>query len=394
MTLTLDMYTTAALGLAMNYLGMVLRRKIVFLEKFCIPAPVVGGLLFAIVNLGLYQTGILVISFNETLKDFFMMVFFTTVGFQADLQSMKKGGKSLTVFLVLTGGLIILQNISAVSLSKLMGLSPLFGMCVGSIPMAGGHGTSAAFGPVIESMGFDGATSYTTAAATFGLIFGSLAGGPLARSLITRNSLVIEAGRVHPGEERLQREKSSFSNLSGACFIIIISLGVGTVLSHLVSRANINFPAYLGPMLVAATIRNVTEKTGKKRVPMPEIEEISGISLTIFLGIAMITLKLWQLAALALPLIIMLAVQLTLLILYSRFLVFRCMGGDYDAAVIVAGLCGFGLGATPNALANMQSVCGQYGYSEKAFLIVPLTGALFVDFINSGIITVFLNLLT
>ena len=387
------MYTTAALGLAMNYLGVLLRRKIGFLERFCIPAPVVGGLLFAIVNLVLYRSGILAISFNETLKDFFMMVFFTTVGFQADLQSMKKGGRTLTVFLFLTAGLIVLQNISAVGLSKLMGISPLFGMCTGSIPMVGGHGTSAAFGPVLESMGFDGATSYATAAATFGLIFGSLAGGPIARSLITKYSLVSEAGRERPEEESEQKEKIRFNNLSGACFIIIFSLGTGTVLSHLVSLANINFPAYLGPMLVAATIRNITEHTGKKRVPMAEIEEISSISLTIFLGIAMITLKLWQLAALALPLIIMLAVQLILIILYSRFLVFRCMGGDYDAAVIVAGLCGFGLGATPNALANMQSVCGRYGYSEKAFLIVPLTGALFVDFINSGIITVFLNLL-
>lgn len=387
------MYTTAALGLAMNYLGVFLRRKIAFLERFCIPAPVVGGLLFAIVNLVLYRSGILAISFNETLKDFFMMVFFTTVGFQADLQSMKKGGRSLTVFLFLTAGLIILQNISAVGLSKLMGISPLFGMCTGSIPMVGGHGTSAAFGPVLESMGFDGATSYATAAATFGLIFGSLTGGPLARSLITKYSLVSEAGRERPDEKSEQKEKICFNDLSGACFIIIFSLGAGTVLSHLVSLANINFPAYLGPMLVAATIRNITEHTGKKRVPMAEIEEISSISLTLFLGIAMITLKLWQLAALALPLVIMLAVQLILIILYSRFLVFRCMGGDYDAAVIVAGLCGFGLGATPNALANMQSVCGRYGYSEKAFLIVPLTGALFVDFINSGIITVFLNLL-
>lgn len=146
-------------------------------------------------------------------------------------------------------------------------------------------------------------------------------------------------------------------------------------------------------MLVAATIRNITEHTGKTRVPMTEIEELSGISLTIFLGIAMITLKLWQLAALALPLVIMVAVQLIIIILFARLLVFRCMGGDYDAAVIVAGICGFGLGATPNALANMQSVCGRYGYSKKAFLIVPLTGALFVDFINSGIITVLLNLL-
>ena len=372
MTIQLDMYQTIAVAVVVLMLGNFLKHRIAILERFCIPAPVIGGVIFAIFTCVCYVTGFAEFSFDDILKEVCMVFFFTSVGFQANLKVLKSGGKSLIIFLILVIILIICQNFLAVGLSKALQISPLVGLCTGSIPMIGGHGTAGAFGPVLEDFGVKGASTLCTAAATFGLIAGSIMGGPVGKRLIEKknllktaipedNSLLIEEEKKH------ERHTSMYP---AAVFQLIIAMGIGTIISKLLSMTGMTFPIYIG-----------------------EINDIGGISLSLFLGIAMITLKLWQLADLALPLITLLAGQTILMFLFTYFVVFNIMGRDYDAAVLSSGVCGFGMGATPNAMANMQAICERYVPSVKAYLLVPLIGSLFADFLNSLVITFFINFL-
>ena len=395
MELHLDMYQTLAIAVLVLLLGRFLKKKINFLEKFCIPAPVVGGLLFAILTCVLYGTGIAEVSFDDTLREVCMVFFFTSVGFQANLKVLKSGGKSLIVFLGLGVGLILCQNFLAVGMSKVLNLDPLIGLCTGSIPMVGGHGTAGAFGPVLEDFNVSGATTLCTAAATFGLITGSLIGGPIGKSLVEKKNLITTAvaeddSLLVEDEKKHTRHTSMYA---AAVFQLILAIGLGTIFSWLLTKTGMTFPIYIGAMIAAALFRNIGEYSGKFTIYMGEINDIGGICLSLFLGIAMITLKLWQLAALALPLVILLSVQVLLMFIFARFIVFNVMGRDYDAAVLAAGTCGFGMGATPNAMANMQAICDRYAPSVKAYLIIPLIGSLFADFLNSLIITFFINLL-
>ena len=395
MELHLDMYQTLAIAVLVLLLGRFLKKKINFLEKFCIPAPVVGGLLFAILTCVLYGTGIAEVSFDDTLREVCMVFFFTSVGFQANLKVLKSGGKSLIVFLGLVVGLILCQNFLAVGMSKVLNLDPLIGLCTGSIPMVGGHGTAGAFGPVLEDFNVSGATTLCTAAATFGLITGSLIGGPIGKSLVEKKNLITtvvaeDDSLLVEDEKKHTRHTSMYA---AAVFQLILAIGLGTIFSWLLTKTGMTFPIYIGAMIAAALFRNIGEYSGKFTIYMGEINDIGGICLSLFLGIAMITLKLWQLAALALPLVILLSVQVLLMFIFARFIVFNVMGRDYDAAVLAAGTCGFGMGATPNAMANMQAICDRYAPSVKAYLIIPLIGSLFADFLNSLIITFFINLL-
>lgn len=387
------MYQTLAAAVLVLMLGAYLKSKIHFLEQFCIPAPVVGGLLFAIFTCVCYVTGIAEFSFDDILREVCMVFFFTSVGFQANLKVLKSGGKSLVVFLGLVILLIISQNLVAVGMSKVLGLSPLIGMCTGSIPMVGGHGTAGAFGPVLEDFNIDGATTICTAAATFGLICGSLIGGPLGKRLIEKRNLLETAipeddSLLVEEEEKHERHTNMYA---AAVFQLILAIGLGTIFSYFLTKTGMTFPIYIGAMIAAALFRNIGEYTGKFTIHMGEINDLGGISLSLFLGIAMITLKLWQLADLALPLFILLAAQALLIALFTYFIEFNIMGRDYDAAVLVAGTCGFGMGATPNAMANMQAICEKYTTSVKAYLLIPLVGSLFADFINSLVITFFIN---
>lgn len=393
MKIQLDMYQTLAAAVLVLMLGAYLKSKIHFLEQFCIPAPVVGGLLFAIFTCICYVTGIAEFSFDDILREVCMVFFFTSVGFQANLKVLKSGGKSLVVFLGLVIFLIISQNLVAVGMSKVLGLSPLIGMCTGSIPMVGGHGTAGAFGPVLEDFNIDGATTICTAAATFGLICGSLIGGPLGKRLIEKKNLLETAipeddSLLVEEEEKHERHTNMYP---AAVFQLILAIGLGTIFSYFLTKTGMTFPIYIGAMIAAALFRNIGEYSGKFTIHMGEINDLGGISLSLFLGIAMITLKLWQLADLALPLFILLAVQVLLIALFTYFIEFNIMGRDYDAAVLVAGTCGFGMGATPNAMANMQAICEKYTTSVKAYLLIPLVGSLFADFINSLVITFFIN---
>jgi ESS family glutamate:Na+ symporter len=395
MKIQLDMYQTLAVAVLVLLLGNYLKKKIYFLQKFCIPAPVIGGLIFAIMTCICYVTGIAEFSFDDTLREVCMVFFFTSVGFQANLKVLKSGGKSLIVFLGLVIVLIILQNLTAVGLAKLLNLNPLIGMCTGSIPMVGGHGTAGAFGPVLEDLNIKGATTICTAAATFGLIFGSLIGGPLGKRLIEKHSLLNTTANdddslLVEDEKKHERHTNMYAD---AVFQLILAIGVGTIFTMLLTKTGLTFPIYIGAMLAAALMRNICEYTGIATIHMGEINDLGGISLSLFLGMAMITLRLWELASLALPLVILLAAQVLLIIIFTYVIEFNIMGRDYDAAILVSGTCGFGTGATPNAMANMQAVCDQYVPSIKAYLLIPLVGSLFADFLNSLVITFFINLL-
>ena len=389
MKIQLDMYQTLAVAVLVLLLGNYLKKKIYFLQKFCIPAPVIGGLIFAIMTCICYVTGIAEFSFDDTLREVCMVFFFTSVGFQANLKVLKSGGKSLIVFLGLVIVLIILQNLTAVGLAKLLNLNPLIGMCTGSIPMVGGHGTAGAFGPVLEDLNIKGATTICTAAATFGLIFGSLIGGPLGKRLIEKHSLLNTAANEDDSllvedEKKHERHTNMYAD---AVFQLILAIGVGTIFTMLLTKTGLTFPIYIGAMLAAALMRNICEYTGIATIHMGEINDLGGISLSLFLGMAMITLRLWELASLALPLVILLAAQVLLIIIFTYVIEFNIMGRDYDAAILVSGTCGFGTGATPNAMANMQAVCDQYVPSIKAYLLIPLVGSLFADFEYSCAIT-------
>lgn len=395
MEIQIDMYQTLALSVVVLMLGQFLKQKINFLEKFCIPSPVVGGLIFSVLTCILYSTGVVEFTFDDTLREVCMVFFFTSVGFQANLKVLKSGEKALAIFLGLVIALIFMQNLLAVGVSHLIGIDSLVGLCTGSIPMVGGHGTAGAFGPVLEDFNVQGATTICTAAATFGLVAGSLIGGPIGKRLIEKkhllDTIVTEDDSLLIEEEKKHERHSNM--YAAAVFQLILAVGLGTIISELLTKTGLTFPIYIGAMIVAAIVRNVGEYSGKFDIYMGEINNLGGICLSLFLGIAMITLKLWQLAELALPLMILLGAQLLLIFLYTYFVVFRVMGKDYDAAVLAAGTCGFGMGATPNAMANMQVLCDRYAPSVKAYLLVPLIGSLFADFINSLVITLFINII-
>ena len=330
MEIQIDMYQTLSLSVVVLMLGQFLKQKINFLEKFCIPSPVVGGLIFSVLTCILYSTGVVEFTFDDTLREVCMVFFFTSVGFQANLKVLKSGGKALAIFLGLVIALIFMQNLLAVGVSHLIGLDSLVGLCTGSIPMVGGHGTAGAFGPVLEDFNVQGATTICTAAATFGLVAGSLIGGPIGKRLIEKkhllDTIVTEDDSLLIEEEKKHERHSNM--YAAAVFQLILAVGLGTIISELLTKTGLTFPIYIGAMIVAAIIRNVGEYSGKFDIYLGEINNLGGICLSLFLGIAMITLKLWQLAELALPLMILLGAQLLLIFLYTYFVVFRVMGKD------------------------------------------------------------------
>ena len=405
---TLDMFQTAGIGVAALLLGIFFTRTIPFLKRFCIPAPVSGGLIVSLLTLASYGILGVEFSFDRTIKDICMMLFFTSVGFQSNMKALKQGGRPLVVMVLLVAVLIIMQNLISLGTAKALGIDSLVGMAAGSIPMCGGHGTSGGFSPVLEQMGLAGAQSITMACATFGLVAGSMIGGPLAELLIRKRHLAeeshsrdivagLEGSEASPESKEIkpQSGERSFRDYSKAVYLLVLAMAAGMCLSKLLALTGITFPTYFGSLIAACLIRNVTEPLSKGRdlLCMDKIVALGDICLSLFLGIAMSTLKLWELASLVLPLCVILLAQVLFIALFAYFVAFRSLGKDYDAAVLVSGLCGFGLGATPNAMANMSAVCLKYRYAVNPFIIVPVIGAMFVDIINTTVITVFLNLL-
>ncbi len=393
MTISMNMIQSIGLAVILLLIGKRLRSKINFFEKYCIPSPVIGGLLFAIITLVLRLTGILMFEFDTTLQTFFMTMFFTSVGFNASLKVLKKGGPKVVIFLGVATLLTILQNVIAVGLSGVVGVDPLLALMTGSTPMTGGHGTSAAFAPTIEAMGITGATTVAVAAATYGLVSGSMMGGPVANRLIIKHDLMTKRKASATVEEDLTESKSSLldgDKVGMAFFQILIAMGIGVYVSNLIALTGLTMPGYIGSMLVAAVIRNVSD-SGAFKTPQDEIGILGDVALNLFLAMALMTLKLWELIDLAVPMFILLIGQTVLMYLFANYITFPVMGKDYDAAVISAGHCGFGMGATPNGVANMASVAQKYEYSAVAYFVVSLVGALFIDFANAMVITGFVN---
>ena len=417
----LDMIQTAGIGALALIVGMALTRNVGFLQKFCVPSPVSGGIIFSLLTLALYGWFNIEVAFDGTLKDVFMLAFFTSVGFQSDLKVLKRGGKLLLFMLALLVVMITLQNLMPMGITRLMGANPLIGMASGSISMTGGHGTAGGFARVLEGMGLQGAGTIGMAAATFGLIAGSMIGGPLAeriiRTKLTNEQMQPQDDEIDPAmagiesdeaspegrKKRISTNEQEFQRYAGAFYWIFLIMGAGTLLSWLLAKTGVTFPTYFGALILAAIVRNILgliryKEEGKwekadKLLDMERIISVGNICLSFFLGMAMISLRLWELQDLALPLVIILVCQVVMMALFAYFVAFPVLGRNYDAAVLCAGICGFGLGATPNAMANMSAVCYKYRYTVKPFLIVPIIGAMFADFINTGIITLFLNLL-
>lgn len=393
MTLSLDIYQTLAVAVVALWVGNILKRRIRLLSQFCIPSPVIGGLLFALVSLVGYMSGWIVCSFDDTMKQVCMVFFFTSVGFQANFKTIRQGGRPLLLLVILVALIVVIQNVVSIGIARSLGFAGLIGMTSGSIPMVGGHGTAGAFGPLLEEMGVSGATTLTTAAATFGLVAGSLIGGPIGRRLIEKFHLLATAKDETEAIIQESHAEHHDSAYTTAVFQIVVASGIGTIVSYLLSLTGMTFPIYIGGMIVAAVMRNYSELSHRLSIPIDQISDMGGICLSLFLGIAMVTLRLWELAELALPLLLMLSAQLAVMIAFAYFVVFRVMGRDYDAAVLTSGFCGFGMGATPNAMANMQAICDKYRPSVKAYLLIPIVGSMFTDFINSMIITFFVNII-
>ena len=395
MVLKLDMIQTVALAMVVLTVGNYIRKKANFLDKYCIPAPVIGGLIFAIMALVLKQTGVLVFEMNTVLQDFFMTAFFTTIGFTASFKLLRKGGVQVIIFLFAAVTLVILQNVVGVGLAKVFDLNPLIGLCTGSVPMTGGHGTSGSFAPMFESAGAAGATTVAMASATFGLVMGSMIGGPIGKRLIEKNNLTNRSELEVAADVR--EEDTNTVALNSSSFMtgvaqVLFAMGIGTVISMLLQLTGLKFPSYVGAMFAGAIIRNISDMTNLYEVKLKEISVFGDVSLTIFLAMALMGLKLWELADLAVPMIVMLLAQTVLMGIFAYYVTFNLMGRDYDAAVMACGHCGFGMGATPNAMANMSAITGKYLPAPKAFFILPLVGSLFIDFINIMVITFFMNL--
>ncbi|MDO5780653.1 MAG: sodium/glutamate symporter [Clostridium sp.] len=407
MTIQFNMIQSIGLAVIFLLVGKAVKNNIPLFSKYAIPSPVIGGLIFSIVHMILRQSNIAVFEFDTTLQTFFQTMFFCTVGFNASLKMLKVGGKQILIFLLIATVLAALQNVLAVGLAEFVGINPLLALLTASPALTGGHGTSAAVAPSIEALGYPEALTVALTAATFGLIAGSFLGSPMANRLIVKNNLINKKKSQLSNEDDfdlsiIDTKKTTLdtNKISMAFFQILIAMALGTYLTDALNSFvgkwfnGVTFPAYIGAMLIAAVIRNISDSSTIFKSPLEEIEVVGEVSLNLFLGMALITLKLWHLVDLAVPMLVLLLAQCVLMYFYGMFVSYKLMGKDYDSAVMVAGLTGFAMGSTSNAMANMNSVTEKYLYSKTAFFIVPIVGALFIDFINIGIIYGFIAFLS
>lgn len=407
--LNLDLINTVAFGGVVLFLGHGVRRAIPPLARYNVPAPVIGGLLVAVAMLVARSRGITLAAFDTRLQAPFMIAFFTTVGFGASLSLLKVGGPQVVLFLLLATVLAVVQNVIGVLIALPMGMHPLFGVLNGSVTLTGGPATGLAFAPAFEQAGVPGAATVAIAAAMVGIVSGGLIGGPVGTILIERYHLRRRQGEVHHDppiaaqivEDRLPEpasaappgeDKESYALLK-ALVVILIAMWGGSSIGAWLTASGITLPAYIGAMLVAAVLRNLDDATGMIGLSQRTIDDLGSVALSLFLVLALMTLRLWELAGLALPMVAILVAQVALIVAVC-WPTFRLMGRDYDAAVMGAGLCGFMLGTTANAMANMEALVDRYGPAPRAFLVVPMVGAFFIDFINAVIITICLNIWT
>ena len=420
-TIVVNPYYTLIAATLVLLLGRLLVTKIKLLQNFNIPEPVAGGLLMSFLVYLLYTvTGLsfengltfgegISLNFDKGLQDSFMLFFFTSIGLSADLSRLKSGGVGLFIFLGIVALFIVVQNIVGIGLASAFGLEPIIGLVTGSITLTGGHGTAGAWGKVLEQdYHIQGATALGMASATFGLVLGGLIGGPVARRLVNkmgRKPLSEEAQKNNndndtevgvfeqPEKQRLITAKSAIETMAlfAACLSFSALMDSETVKAFLPEKFTL--PQFVWALFFGVFLRNILTYVFKIKMFDRAIDVFGNASLSLFLGIALLNLKLWQLLDLALPMLVILAVQTFVMSTYAYFVTYRLMGKDYDAAVLAGGHCGFGLGATPTAVANMQSITDKFGPSHKAFLIVPMVGAFFVDFVNAFILTGFVYIL-
>lgn len=399
----LNGYHTLIAATLVLLLGRFFVARIKFLQDFNIPEAVAGGLVAAAVIFALYKWGGISFTFDKSLQNAFMLAFFASVGLSADFSRLKQGGMPLVIFLVVVGVFIIVQNVVGVSLASLLGLDPKIGLITGSITLTGGHGTGAAWAKTFtEEYGLAGATEMAMASATFGLVAGGLIGGPVARRLVNNLKLNKKAHikKVDKSDDTYDGEtfedKNNFRFITATSTIETMALFAACLAFSSVMNDNFGYlglPQFVWALGFGVVLRNTLTKVFKFDMFDRAIDIFGNASLSLFLAMALMSIKLWELAGLAGPMLIILVIQTIVMIIYGYFVTFRVMGSNYDAAILTAGHCGFGLGATPTAVANMQSVTEKFGPSHKAFLIVPLVGAFFVDFINLFAITGFLKFL-
>jgi ESS family glutamate:Na+ symporter len=393
-----DSYLTLVAASGVLLLGRLLVSRIRVLQSWSIPEPVAGGLAVALLLTLLRQTSGFTLQLDTSLQAPLMLAFFATIGLNADLRSLARGGRMLGRFLLVVVGLLILQNLVGVSVARLLGLDGLVGLLAGSITLSGGHGTGAAWSSSFASEhGLLQASELAMAVATFGLVLGGLCGGPVARWLMRRPEVLASA--APPDDETLAYEQPEAVRLITAprmidtLALIAASLSLGSLLAGALAGTPLALPAFVCVLFVGALLRNLLAIPGWYEPEARAVSVLGNVSLALFLAMALMSLRLWELSALALPLLAIIAAQLLLMLAYAVFVTFRFMGGNYDAAVLAAGHCGFGMGATPTAIANMQAVTQRYGPSHLAFLLVPMVGAFFIDIVNAAVIKVFVMLL-
>jgi len=398
--LTLDAITTLALASILYLLGVYIVNHINVLKRLCIPAPVIGGLLFAILVAILQSLHIITIKLDsEFIQNFFMLAFFTTIGLGASLKLLKLGGKVLIIYFIFCGVMAFCQNVIGVSLAKVLNIPPLLGLTAGSMSMEGGHGNAAAYGQTIKDLGIDSAVTAALAAATLGLVAGGLIGGPVVKYLINKYQLQPEQAEAMT-KDYGKSESNAYLNKRMApttvfllqFSIVAICMAIGSYIGNTFTDiTGINIPIYVGAMFVAVIIRNISEYSNLQLIDLKIVDRISDISLSLFLSIALMSIQLTEIYQLAIPLIIIVLVQVIFIVLFSVFILFRGLGKNYDAAVMVGGFIGHGLGATPNAMANLDVITKKYGASPKAYLVVPIVGAFLIDLLGVPIVTTFIN---
>jgi ESS family glutamate:Na+ symporter len=405
----LDLIQTVAFAGVVLFLGYGIRRLVPPLARYNIPAPVIGGLLVAAVLTWARSRGTTLVEFDTTLQSPLMVAFFTSIGFAASLRLLKVGGPQVLVFFGIATVFAVVQNVLGAGLAMALGLHPLFGVLTGSVTLTGGPATGLAFAPLFEANGVPGAATIAVAAAMVGIVMGGVIGAPIATRLIERNGLATRhppepvqtplANQVmeehladEPAKAPAGEDEESFVQLQ-SIVLILVAMWAGSWVSRWFDSMNVTLPAYIGAMLVAAVIRNLDDLTGRIKISQRVIDDVGNVALALFISMALMTLKLWEIANLALPMLVILAAQVALIAAVCVWPIFAMMGRDYESAVMSGGFCGFMLGTTANAMANMRSLVERYGPAPRAFLVVPMVGAFFIDFTNAVLITVFVNLL-
>lgn len=397
MVFEFDVLSTLLLTILCLLFGSELKKRVNWLQRFCIPSPVIGGFLVSILIWILKILDMASFQFDTSIQGYLMVAFFTTVGLGGSFKILKSGGKLLFIYLCVCWFIAFFQNTFGVGIAMVLGIDPVLGVMAGAVSLTGGHGGAAAFGGMAEELGHSSATIAALAAATFGLISGSLLGGPVASYLIKRHNVKIEANDdlhmpMSTKGQPLPEIVDTTGFLKMLALILLIMVAGRALSNYFTEVTGFSLPSYVGAMLVAVVVRNVNDGLKVVEIQEKSIDLISGASLGLFLTMAMMSLKIWELSEIALPLFIILALQVIALLLMTIFVVFRLLGKNYDAAVMCSGLLGHGLGATPNAMANMTSVCDRYKLiSTKALMIVPLSGAVLIDIVSIPYHTYLIN---